>query len=120
MKIGGNLLNLALTVIPKQSVEWFRDNGKTTNEIGLDVTTFVDGGIIKGSFQPVPRDKLQELGLDYNKSYCNFFVSTNMIDLTRDKSGDQFVFAGERYQVISNTEWFQIDGWNGSMAVKLT
>lgn len=116
-----NLLNLALsTPLPKQTVQWYQFVSKTTNEIGLDVDTFAAPVGVIGSFQPVPRSKLQFMGLDYNKSYCQFYTSTAFADLMRDAAGDQFVFAGDRYQVMSNTEWFNVNGWNGSLAVKLT
>lgn len=120
MKIGGNLLNLAFKLIPPQTVSYSQYTGKTTNEIGLDVTSYAAAVPIKGSFQPVPRSKLEAMGLDFNKSYCQFYTSTAMNDLQRDATGDRFVFAGITYQVISNTEWFNVDGWNGSLAVAVT
>lgn len=119
MKIGGNLLKLAMTVIPKQTVLYSQYTGKTTNGIGLDVNSYAAAVNITGSFQPVPRDKLQNMGLDYNKSYCNFYTSTPLADLERDGAGDRFVFGGKTYQVMSNTEWLNVDGWNGSLAVAI-
>lgn len=116
----GNLLNRALTVLPKQTVMYSAFASKVTNEIGLDVSTFAAAVPLVGSFQPVPRSKLQNMGLDYNKSYCQFYTSTHMRDLQRDMTGDQFTFAGTTYQVMSNTDWFNIDGWLGSLAVAIT
>lgn len=119
MKIGGNLLNLAMTVIPKQTVLYSKFTGKVTNSIGLDVNSFAAAANVTGSFQPVPRDKLQNMGLDYNKTYCRFYTSTAFADLERDGAGDRFIFGGRTYQVMSNVEWINVDGWNSSLAVAI-
>jgi hypothetical protein len=116
---GSNLLKLAGTVISLQSVTWYKFTGSVLNDIGLQVSQFAAGKTVKGSFQPVARSQFQALGLEFNKDYVSFYTSASFEDITRDIAGDQFVFAGDRYQVLSNTEWKSVDGWNNSIAVKL-
>jgi hypothetical protein len=120
MKLGGNLLNLALKVIPKQTVLYSQFTGRTTNSIGLDVISFAAAVNVTGSFQPVPREKIENMGLDYNKSYCNFYTSTPLADLMRDTAGDRFVFGGRTYQVMSNIDWTNVDAWLCSLAVAIS
>lgn len=115
-----NLLNRALRLIPKQTVQWTQFQGVTTGANLLEVATFATPVPVVGSFQPVPRSMFEQLGLELNKDYAQFYTSTAFADLTRDTAGDQFAFGGDTYQVMSNTEWNSVNGWGSSMAVKIT
>lgn len=119
MIVGSNILNTALSVIGGKRVKWFKAVDRVTNAIGLDVTEFDEAIVIYGSFQAVPRSMYLVLGLDFEKEYVNYYTSNKLIDIVRDASPDEFEFEGSRYQVISNTNWIQVDGWLGSMAVKI-
>lgn len=116
---GSNLLNMAFTVIAKQTITYYRATGRTLNNVGQDVTTYAPGVTVLGSFQPVPRKLYELYGLDLQKSYFTFYASSNIIDVTRDVSGDQLSFKDERYQCESNNDWFQIDGWKGVLCVHI-
>ena len=116
---GSNLLSMALNVLGRQTVTYYIDDGRTTNEIGLDVTDFDNGISVSGSFQPVPRNKYEMYGLDFQKAYFTFYASIDAIDLARDVSGDQLVFNKRRFQVVSKTDWFMIDGWDGILCVEI-
>jgi hypothetical protein len=114
---GQNLLNMALTVIAKQAIRYYHALGRTQNSIGQDITQYAPVKIIYGSWQPVPRHLYEQFGLDFQKDYFVLYTSNNVIDVQRDVSGDQVSFNGQRYQCESNTEWFQLDGWNGILCV---
>ncbi len=114
---GSNLLNLAFSVIAKQSVIYYKALGRALNNVGQDVTTYAAGASLLGSFQPVPRNLYQQFGLDLQRSYFNFYVSADLIDLGRDVSGDQIVFNNQRYQCESATDWYSIDGWKAVLCV---
>lgn len=114
---GSNLLNMALTVIAKQSITYFKALGRSLNNIGQDVTIYDLPTIILGSFQPVPRKLYETYGLDLQKSYFTFYTSNNIIDVGRDVSGDQIVFQNLRYQCESSNDWFGEDGWVGVLCV---
>lgn len=116
---GSNLLSMALRVLGQQTVTYFADDGRTTNEIGLDVTEFDNGFPVRGSFQPVPRDKYEAYGLDWQKSYFTFYASIDSIDLARDVSGDQLTFNNRRFQVVSKVDWFMMDGWDAILCVEI-
>lgn len=118
MKVpGSNLLNKAFRLIAKTSVLYFKDAGRYTNSIGLDVTTRLSPVEYRGSVQPVPRNLYELLGLDFTKSYVNFYVSRDIIGVNRDVSGDQFSYGGRQYQCLSTTPWFGIDGWEAVLAI---
>lgn len=117
-----NLLNIALGVQPKQTVQWFAYASGTSTQTpdGMEVSGFAAAVNVVGSFQPVPRESYQTLGLDFDREYVQFFASTNIQPLQRDIAGDEFVFAGERFHVMSDTDWFAVNGWKSNMAVKIS
>ena len=114
---GMNLLNMALTVIQRQSVQYYQYDGRTLNAVGQDVTTYLAPVTKVGSWQPIPRHLYEQLGLDLQKNYFNFYTSNDVLDVQRDVSGDQIVFEGSKYQCESNTEWYKLDGWKGVLCV---
>ena len=116
---GQNLLNMALTVIAKQPLTYYQFTGRTQNSVGQDITTYLHGRIIYGSWQPVPRHLYEQFGLDWNRDYFVLYTSNNTIDVSRNVSGDQVAFNGQRYQCESNNEWFNLDGWNGIICVHI-
>lgn len=116
---GQNILKMALTLIHKQIVTYYKFESRTPNSIGQDVTTYFPAVTIHGSFQPVPRKLYELYGLDFQKDYSTFYCSIDFIDVTRDVSGDQIVYGNRRYQVESDNDWFRQDGWKGVLCVDL-
>jgi hypothetical protein len=114
---GSNLLNMALTVIAKQSALYYEATDRRLNTVGQYVTTYATAITLYGSMQPVPRVLYQAYGLDFQKNYYNFYTSNNVIDIERDVSGDQVVFNNETFQCVSNDDWYVIDGWKGILLV---
>lgn len=116
---GSNILNTALSVIAKQTVTLYKFVSRETNEIGLDVATYARPVSIQGSFQVVPRRLYQQYGLDLNRNYATFYASTNMLDVTRDVSGDYLIFNGKKWQCDSSNDWFAVDGWVGMLVIEI-
>ena len=114
---GQNLLNMALTVIARQTLRYYRDAGRTLNSVGQDVTEYYPGVNMVGSWQPVPRKLYEVYGLDLQKDYFTFYTSNDVLDVQRDVSGDQISFNGQLYQCESNNDWFHLDGWKGILCV---
>lgn len=110
---GSNILLMALSAIARTPVIYYADLGRNTTPTGRDVTNFAAPVTVTDSqAQPVPRNRYQQLGLDYQKNYLTWYVSQQVVDLERDVSGDQITFQGRRWQCKSNTAWFGVDGWN--------
>lgn len=116
---GQNLLNMALTLIAKQVVMYYQYASRSTNAVGQDITVYLDPVEMFGSFQAVPRKLYELYGLDLQKDYSTFYTSNNVLDITRDVSGDQLVYQGRRYQVESDNDWYAQDGWKGVLVVDL-
>jgi hypothetical protein len=114
---GSNILAQALSVITPTTVTYYKALERTVNEVGIYVTQYDEGACISGSLQPVPMALYQQLNLDFMKRYYKFYTSTVFEDVTRDKSGDQLEFDGNRYQVVDLDDWNKIDGWNGVLVV---
>lgn len=116
---GSNLMARAVRLIAQNKLSYQRFVSRTTNEIGLDVPEYEDAVDILGSIQPVPRQLYQQYGLDFQKRYVNLYAQIDVIDITRDVSGDLVTFAGRTYQLLSATDWFNIDGWAAVLCVEV-
>lgn len=116
---GSNLLNMAFSVIGKQTVSYLRATGETVNAIGYKVPTFATAVSIQGSFQPVPRRLYQVYGLDMEKNYATFYTSLNVQDIQRAKQGDVVEFNNVRWLCQSENDWFAVDGWTGVLLVDI-
>jgi hypothetical protein len=114
---GSNLLNMALSVINTQTVQYYKAKSRTLNAVGQYVTSYDDPINVAGSFQPVPRTLYEKYGLDLQKDYFTFYVSQDLIDIQRDVSPDQIVFNSKTYQCLSANDWFEMDGWVGILCV---
>lgn len=115
---GSNLLNMAMGLIAPQSVMLYRATGTTTRADGIKITSYGPGEVVTGgSVQAVNRARYNELGLDLKKQYVMWYAGTSATGTTRTSPGDQFVFAGVRYQLLDENDWLNIDGWQGLMAI---
>jgi hypothetical protein len=117
---GTNLLNLALTVIKKQTFLYFPYVSRTLQPNGVYKQTYAAGQPVTGSVQPVPRQLYANMGLDFQKNYHYFFIPRHIIDVTRNVSGDQFQFEGMNFQAVSKTPWHGIDGWDQVLCIEVT
>lgn len=116
---GSNLLEMALTMIESQVVGYVACTGRTLNAMGQFVAVYAAPVPKSGSFQPVSRQYYQQLGLDYNKEYCNWYDPTAVVrDLEKDRSPDRINFGGWVWEALSSTDWKQVDGWRGTLFVK--
>ena len=120
MTLLGNLLNQAFSAIPKQSFSYYAFTGRTTNDVGYDIATYASPLTVFGSVQAIPREKYEFMGLDFQKKYINIYISKEIIDIDRDVSGDQFFVLGRRFQALSKTWWFNIDGWVAVLCVEVS
>lgn len=118
---GSNLLIQALQMLGTHAVTYYRDAGRVTLPNGKYKTGYDPGVVITtGQIQAVPRSQYLQLGLNVSKKYVTWYVpELEVKQIDRDGSADQFVFAGERYQVDSNNDWFKVDGWIGVIGIKI-
>lgn len=121
MDMFGDLLDLALSVIPSQTVNYYKALSTTKTPAGFIQPAFAARVVVeRGSVQAVSRSKYAYLGLELSKKYVTWFVpQVDVIALERNTSGDQFEYNGERFQAESVTDWFAQDGWLEVLAVKI-
>ena len=114
-----NLLNDALTLVCPVPFDLYQFTGKTTNAIGYDVRTYADPIVAMGSIQAVDRKFYEQYGLDFNKRHIQVWSSTDIEDIYRSSAPDQIGWDSRRWEVVGETEWFQIDGWQSVVAVEV-
>lgn len=117
---GSDILSLALSVIDSATFDYYAYNSRTTNAIGLYVTTFDEPVSMTGSIQAVPRNEYERLGLDFAKNYIRAFAELNWQEAGRDRAGDQIAWNDLRWQIVSITPWFNIDGWSEILAIEVS
>ena len=117
--IPGNLLNMALSLIPKQNFAYYANTGRTTQANGQYLAAYASPLSLSGSVQPVPKTLYEMYGLDFAKNYFTFFVSQSVMDIARNYSGDAFVYNGVHYQCVQKTDWFQYNGWVAILAIQV-
>lgn len=116
---GSDILDLALSAINSTPFQYYSFKARATNAVAQYVSTYNAPLTLTGSVQAVPRNIYQVNGLDFQKNYLKLYVSKNVIDVSRDTSGDMIVYNGFNYQVLSITPWHSIDGWVEIMAVQV-
>jgi len=114
-----NLLNQALTVIPSQSGTLFKFDSRVINRVGQYITTFATGIPVNGSFQAIPREILEEMGLDTKSVHYMLYTSDDVSGLFRGGRGDQIEYEGFRLQAKKEGGWKPVDGWSGIMLVEV-
>lgn len=114
-----NLLNMAMKVVGNQQFTYIKNTSRFDNGIGLDVANYAQPQVTYGQVQAVPRELLEKYGLDFQGNYIMVYVSKEITDVTRDVSGDEIQFKGITYQVLSKTDWFNINGWTAVICVQI-
>lgn len=115
----GNLLKIASSVIPTQTVTWKKFMGKQIKPGGIYEDTYSEPVEIRGSFQATDDRDVKEMGLDTSKRYRTLYTSHDISDVKRGSSPDKISFNGENYEVVGITDWFAQDGWRGVVCVRV-
>lgn len=113
---GSNLFKRAIKLIKPTTIQYFKYDGRTLNDVKQWISTFAAPTDITASVQAVPRSVYKQFGLDLQKQYIKFFAPVDFFDLSRDTAGDKVVFNGRLYQINSQTDWFVQDGWASCLA----
>lgn len=117
---GSNLLGMAMRLLGNQTVDYFKDMGRTVTGDGEYVTQLAPMVKVKGcSVQAVDRMKYAEAGLEQSKGYFLWYVQQDVDGVRRGNSGDVVEFMGRRFQVCSDTPWYGLDGWDGTLMIDI-
>ena len=115
----GNLLNIAATAIPQQSLQWERFTGRELIG-GRWVSRYDAAKPIKGSIQAVDLRSYQQLGFDTAKRYWTLYTSHSVSMTGEDRAPDIVHWQGKRMEPIGETPWNEQDGWRGVYLVEIT
>src|SRR4051812_24231810 len=115
---GANILNAALSVIAKQSMQYVAYTSRTVAANGDYVPAYAAPVSVLGQIQPVQRRLYEQMGLDFQKNYFNVYIPQNVVDVTRNAASDKFIYNGMTLTVESNQAWFQMDGWTQCLCVQ--
>lgn len=119
----GNILELALRVIPKNSFQYRHFLGGTPSDIGIVAQGYdetwtngyglVQPGIIS-SFggNNVSEKEYSDLGMDWSKRSCTVWVrNADLHASVNNNSPDQVKYQGRIYNVINVSDWEEYNGW---------
>ncbi|MFV7791250.1 phage collar protein [Aliarcobacter lanthieri] len=113
-----NLLNIALSVLPKTKARWYQFDRLDADDRGREIAVYKEPIEIIGSFQAMDIKTIQEMGLDTNKDYKVFYTSNNIKQVQRATSPDYLENLEDKYDILDNNNWFKINGWNGFLCIK--
>lgn len=116
---GSNLLDVALELIEPQTIKWRKFISRSTNRAGIFINAYDLDVDIEASVQAVSKDVYKECNLDWQKDYRQVYTSHDISAIDRDFSGDRFIINGQLYQVTSDVPWYNIDGWDAFVVVRI-
>jgi hypothetical protein len=107
-----NVLTTAMTVIPPEELQYERWQGNTINSIGLDVASYAEPVMIKGSIQHHVSEKMyQAYGLSLNKHYALVDVPAELYGSQENLTPDRLTFHNNTWIVLKNNNWYIYNGW---------
>lgn len=114
---GSNLLAIAGRVIRFQRVTWRAWASRAVNAVGEWESTYLAPVVVRGSWQPVNRDRYEQQGLDLARKYYNFYTSHPLRGVEIGRGADQVDRQGRRYDVVDVQPWDEVDGWSHVLLV---
>ena len=114
-----NLLQKALKLIPPVSFQYEKFLGEQINSIGIKVPTYAPAVTIKGSVQSPENSLYSQMGLSLEKNYKIFFGSIDIKGNEAQQQPDRFIYDGNVFETVKNSDWFIYDGWCGVLAVEV-
>lgn len=120
MTPGSDILADAFSCIDTNTVRYIAAGQRTKNRVGQFVSDLAAEPVeYEASVQAVDRKSYVELGLDMNRRYYTIFLSANVQDFAHGTTGDRIEFGTKKYDVESNNDWFDVDGWVSLLCVQV-
>ncbi|SFN98257.1 phage collar protein [Xenorhabdus japonica] len=114
----GHLHRMASRYIPQQTALWYRFKTREEDELGQWQSVYHEPLPISGSWQAVDTQDVQEMGLDTAKVYRKLYTSHDISHIQRGAAPDYLVFAGRRYEVTGDADWYAQDGWKSVICIE--
>ena len=116
---GSNLLTTAFRLVCPEPIRIRKFLRRATNEIGYDVAFYSDPLNTTASVQAVDIRYYTDFGLDFAESHIHIWAPNDVDEVYRLINPDQIDWNNRRWEVISESDWFPIDGWNNFIAVEV-
>ena len=110
-----NVLNIALSVIPKQDIIYRKYMTQETNELGIMVNVYDEPITVKGSIQPADENTLYKLGIGYADDVYVCHLPANVLSISELQTNDQIIDSdGNEYNIFMLDKWFTYpnQNWN--------
>lgn len=114
-----NLLETAMSIVGTQNFMYKKFLSREQNNIGIFNSNYETPILIYGQAQAVPRQLYESYGLSFQKDYLMFYISADIMDVSRNISGDIIIYNNKEYQCLSLTNWHPINGWVNVLAVAI-
>lgn len=116
----GNLLNIAASVIPQQTITYSKFERREEAIGGVWENIYGEPVVATGSVQAVELRDYKDLGFDARKKYCRLYISADLTPTDRNTAPDRITYAGETFEVVGDTPWLAQDGWVSTYIVKVS
>lgn len=114
-----NVLAMANILLPMHHYVYYRFKCIRVNDYGYEVSEFHDPVLRMGGIEPIKTRQYKSMGLDFTRHYIKIYDSEILDTLTRSDNPDEIEFKGYRYQLIHDMDWFDLNGWNSVLAVRM-
>jgi len=114
----GNLLNLAMSVIPRVQFGVEKYVSNSTNSIGIKAPIYATPVSFWGCVQAVENSAYQKLNLEFGKNYIQVWGETDILGLDKQEVADRIVYNGRTFNVEKSTDWMDYNGWSSVIAVE--
>lgn len=110
-----NVLQAALSILPRQKLTYKKFLGRTSSEIGLLVNQYSDPIQVTGSIQPADADTLYRLGIANTGDIWSCWLFGDILSASQLKSNDVIIGEdGQEYNVFKSDDWnsYPNQNWN--------
>lgn len=110
-----NVLNAALSVLPKQAITYKKFKGRLPNAIGIMVNTYETPVTVTGSIQPADAQTLYQMGIANTGDIWFLWVKGNVLSTSELDSNDIIVdSSGNIYNIFRSDKWssYPDQDWN--------
>ncbi len=110
-----NVLDAALSVLPKQRITYKKFKGRLPSIIGIMVNVYDEAVTVIGSIQPADAETLYKMGIANTGDIWFLWVKGNVLSTSELNSNDIIVDEeGNIYNIFRSDKWSSYPGqdWN--------
>ena len=114
-----NLLNLAMSVIPPQIIQYIKFKSSTVNDYGELVCVYENPENVKAVIIEDSMSVYEQFGLSLQKDNRTIYVNKLIKATHNQKASDRFFFDGSYWNVIATTDWHGYNGWSSCVVSRV-